>query len=100
MSLSRAHRQNGDVNLLREATNPFSAWDIEGRMEVTLEPGLLLSRCRVRRHSQDEIDCGADAYSVEFQTGGRNYVCPLFRFQPRTRTVALDPSQTIQAVAV
>jgi len=72
---------------LRETTSPLGVWDIAGRSEVTLRPGSLLSRCRIRRHTQAEVDSGADAYEVEFHADGRRYFCPLFRFQPRTRLV-------------
>jgi hypothetical protein len=75
--------------MVRETTGSFRAWDVLERSAVTLEPGSLLSHCRIRRHSQAEIDSGADAYEVEFQADGRVHVCPLFRFQPRTRAVEL-----------
>jgi len=75
--------------MLRETTGEFRAWDVSKRSAVTLEPGSLLSHCRIRRHSQTEVDSGAEAYEVEFQAGGRLHICPLFRFQPRTRAVEL-----------
>ena len=74
--------------MLRETTSPLCAWDVEGRSEVTLEPGRLLSICRVRQNGPAAIQSGAEAYDVEFEVSGRIYYCPLFRFQPRTQAVA------------
>ena len=73
--------------MLRETISTLDVWDIAGRSEGTLEPGVLLSRCRIRRHSQSEVESGAEAYAVELQAASRHCVCPLFRFQPRTKSV-------------
>ena len=89
--------------MLRETTGSFRAWDVSRRSAVTLEPGSLLSHCRIRRHSQTEIDSGAEAYEVEFQADGRLHVCPLFRFQPRTQvveSVGLEGIPARDAIAV
>lgn len=49
---------------------------------------MLLQQCRVHRNSGVAIQSGAEVYAVEFQAGGRSYLCPLCRFQPRTQTLA------------
>ena len=56
---------------------------------VTLEPGAILYFCRIHRNSYAETEAGAEVYVMEFQSSGRPYTCPLFRFQPRTRAVEL-----------
>ena len=73
--------------MLRKTTSPLGVWDRAARSEVTIGPGRLLTSCRILRRSQAEIDSGADAYVIEFVSDGREYVCPLFRFQPRTETL-------------
>jgi hypothetical protein len=62
-----------------------------------LGPGKLLISCNIRHHNQNEVNSGADAYDVEFSADGRRYVCPLFRFQPRTETVE---STVFDAIAI
>jgi hypothetical protein len=56
---------------------------------VTLEPGATLYLCRIHRNSHAETGTGSEVYVMEFQSSGRRYTCPLFRFQPRTRAVEL-----------
>ena len=96
-ALSSKHHRRYGVSLLREVISPLGVREIAGRSEVTLRPGSLISRCRIRRQTQAEVDSGADAYEVEFHADGRAYLCPLFRFQPRTRLVE---RVTLGAVAV
>ncbi len=85
--------------LLCEIISPLEAREIGGRSEVAMRPGTLISRCRIRRRSQAEVDSGADTYEVEFHSAGRTYLCPLFRFQPRTRLVE-QVAQAAEGVAV
>lgn len=83
--------------MLRETNSSLDAWDVFGCSEVTLEPGSLLSRCRILRHNQTEIDSGAEAYEVEFHVQGRLHICPLFRFQPRTQAVEMTAAEGLPA---
>ena len=75
--------------MLRKTTSPLGAWDRTARAEATIEPGRLLTSWRIVRRSQAEIDSGANAYDIEFHSDGREYLCPLFLFQPRTEVVAV-----------
>ena len=56
---------------------------------VTLEPGAILYSCGIHRNSHAETETGAEVYVMEFQSSGRRYFSPLFRFQPRTQVVDL-----------
>jgi hypothetical protein len=56
---------------------------------VTLEPGAILYSCRILRHSHAETEAGSEVYVMEFQSSGRRFTSPLFRFQPRTQAVDL-----------
>jgi hypothetical protein len=85
--------------MLRKTNSKLHVWDPAARSEVTLGPGKLLRSCSVRRHNQDEVKSGADTYDVEFLADGRQYICPLFRFQPRTDTVE-SPQFEIDAIAI
>ena len=71
--------------MLREAIRTLNVEDVAGRTEAVLDPGTVLSGCRLRRRSSAEIASGADVYVMEFQSAGRRYHCPLYRFQPRTQ---------------
>ena len=75
--------------MIREVIGPLAAWDVAAGSDVTLEPGAILYACRIRSHSHAETETGAEAYVMEFQSSGRPYSCPLFRFQPRTQAVDL-----------
>jgi len=74
---------------MREVINPLSVWDAGTSRQILLPPGAILTACQIRRT--------AGEYAVEFQSEGRHYTCPLFRFQPRTQP--LD-SPTAAAAAV
>ena len=65
---------------MRRVCRPLSAWDVGARSLAGLEPGAILSAWKVSRVEGD------DPYLVHFESGGRQYTCPLFRFQPRTET--------------
>jgi hypothetical protein len=70
---------------------------------ATLEPGAMLSGCRIEPNTVAQPDSGVEPYVVEFLSAGRRYVCPLFCFQPRTQTVArmrVDETKSLDAVAV
>jgi hypothetical protein len=54
-----------------------------------LEPGTILSGCRIQPNGHTQLFAGVEPYVMEFHSGGRQYACPLFSFQPRTQTVEL-----------
>jgi hypothetical protein len=68
----------------REIVGPLAAWDLEDRRSAVLQPGMMLSECRVLRNWEAELE----PYVVEFMCGGRGYSSPLFRFQPRTQALS------------
>ena len=68
---------------------PLAAWDVASGSAVTLEAGAILYSCRLCRRSRVETETGAEVYVMEFQSSGRRYFSPLFRFQPRTQVVDL-----------
>jgi hypothetical protein len=89
--------------MLREAIRALNVEDVLARTEAVLAPGAVLSGCRLRRRSSAEIASGADVYVVEFQSAGRRYHCPLYRFQPRTQwldAVQVEEDPAREAVAV
>ena len=81
MSLSGT--QNGD-SLQREVISPLSANDAGGAV-VTIQPGSRVSSYRIIANPRP-----GEAYSMEFESGGQRYRCPLTRFQPRTAAVEPD----------
>jgi len=86
--------------VLREVIRPFKAWDAVRCSAVTLDPGIVLSACRIQRF---DGHAGSDAYGVEFRCLGRRYTCPLYLFQARTQVMAPVPVEEIparEAVAV
>jgi hypothetical protein len=52
-----------------------------------LEPGAILSGCRIRPNGRIQLFAEVEPYVMEFHSSGRQYACPLFSFQPRTETV-------------
>ena len=75
--------------MIREVSSPLAAWDVAAGSAVTLEPGAILYSCRIHRNSHAETETGTEVYVMEFQSSGRRYFSPLFRFQPRTQAVDL-----------
>lgn len=69
----------------RETIQPLAVWNKDKCASGVLQRGAVLSDCRILRDDAP----GAEPYAVEFSTGGHRYSCPLFAFQPRTRTLAL-----------
>lgn len=76
----------------------FRAWDAAGQSHADFAPGAEISGCAIRRHTQSEIEAGADPYSVHFENAGREYSCALALFQ--ARTAPSDASESAGAVAV
>jgi hypothetical protein len=75
----------GDSWFMREVIYSLRVWDAAVRHQTLLPPGTILRACRIRRKLTGEE--GVEEYSVEFESGGRQYACPLFLFQPRTHAV-------------
>ena len=75
--------------MIREVSSSLAAWDVAAGSAVTLEPGAILYSCRIHRNSHAETETGTEVYVMEFQSSGRRYFSPLFRFQPRTQAVDL-----------
>jgi hypothetical protein len=82
----------------REIIRPLAAWDTGVCSTPVLQPGTVLSACRIVRHNAP----GAEPYVVEFDSAGHGYSCPLFTFQARTQalTAAVDRQPLECAVAV
>ena len=87
---AEAVARTGD-RVLRETRGVLRVKDVLTGGYAVLEPGVVLQDCRIHRNNQP----GCDAYVVEFQSAGREYSCPLFRFQARTQTVNLDATQVL-----
>lgn len=62
---------------MREVINSLSVRDMGTNRQILLPPGAILTACHILRT--------AGEYAVEFQSEGRQYICPLFQFQPRTQ---------------
>ena len=67
----------------REIIRPLAVWDTDVRDTSVLQPGIIVSGCRILRSDAS----GAEPYIVEFDSDGRHYSCPLFAFQPRTQAI-------------
>jgi hypothetical protein len=65
----------------REIIRPLAAWDTGVSYPSVLQPGTVLSECRILRNNGP----GDEPYVVEFDSGGRRYSCPLFAIQLRTQ---------------
>jgi len=89
--------ERGQAQVIREVVKPLVAWNADLRSNATLPPGSILSGCRIETNRIAHPESGVEPYVMEFLWSGRLYLCPLFRFQPRTRS--LDP-QTVDAVAI
>jgi hypothetical protein len=85
--------------VIREVIRPLNAWNTDLCSSVTLLPGSILSGCRIEPNGIAHPGSGlasyiVEPYTVEFHSSGRRYVCPLFRFQPRTQAVVrVDETQ-------
>jgi hypothetical protein len=87
------------VAVVERTTNgKFMAWDAAACSHAWLVAGALVRSYRIHRHSQAEIDGGADPYAVRFECDGREYWCALAVFQARTQ--AMPDDSAADAVAV
>ena len=83
--------------MLREIVRPLQVWDTDSCAFITLEPGAVLSECRIRRNDLAG-DSGAETYVMEFRAANHRCTCPLFAFQPRTQSVESSPAlETLSA---
>ena len=73
--------------MIREIVRQLQVWDTDSCAFVTLEPGAVLSECRIRRNAFVGADLGAETYVMEFRAADHKCTCPLFAFQPRTQAV-------------
>src|SRR5664280_938173 len=74
----------GFLRVNREIVRPLAAWNLDDCFTWVLDPGAILSGCRILRNHAP----GAEPYVVEFDFAGHRYSCPLFIFQPRTQALA------------
>lgn len=72
----------------RTTHSKLIAWDAATRSHAQIDPGATIANYRIHRHSQAEIDAGADPYSVRFECNGREYWCALAVFLARTQAMA------------
>ena len=95
---ARAHNLDlrGFLRVNREIIRPLKAWDSDDCSTWVLDPGIILSRCRILRNHAP----GAEPYVVEFDFAGHRYSCPLFAFQPRTQALATAAETMPAALAV
>jgi hypothetical protein len=94
------NRQRG-FEVLRETVGKLAVEDIVALAGTVLEPGTVLTLYRIERNSS--AAASSDVYQVVFESGGRWYRCPLYRFQPRTQALEAAREQGTparEAVAV
>jgi hypothetical protein len=82
----------------RTTISKLIAWDAVTRSHAELASGAAIANYRIHRHSQAEIDGGAEPYAARFESSGREYSCALAAFQARTQ--AVDAADAADAVAV
>jgi hypothetical protein len=73
--------------VIREIVRQLQVWDTDSCAFVMLEPGAVLSDCRIRRNPFAGADSGTETYVMEFRAADHKCTCPLFAFQPRTQTM-------------
>jgi hypothetical protein len=87
--------------VLRETVSKLAAEDIVALAGAVLEPGTVLTLYRIERNSSPAPS--SNVYEVVFEAGGRQYRCPLYRFQARTQALEAAREQGTparEAVAV
>ncbi len=84
MSLSLTRSLTGYL-VIREVIRSISVRNAVTRSEVTLQPGVILTGCQIRKHSHSAVAGGAEPYVMEFEAADGRYECALATFQPRTR---------------
>jgi hypothetical protein len=98
--LRTSHRGIGVSGAVVERTviGSLRVSDALTQSRVELKPGVVVSNYRIQRHSQSEVDAGAEPYIVLFDCDGREYQCPLPTFQARTSSP--DAANPAGAIAV
>lgn len=84
----------------RIVISAFSAAEIAGGAKSQLAPGETLSNCRIHRHTQAEVDGGAEPYMARFERAGEEYHAALPIFQARTQPVEAAGEATGEAGAL
>jgi hypothetical protein len=84
------NRQRGFA-VLRETLSKLAVEDIVALAGAVLEPGAVLTLYRIERNSNPAPS--SDPYQVVLESGGRQYRCPLYRFQARTQAVEAASEQ-------
>ena len=87
----------GFTRVIRKIVRQLQVWDTDSCAFITLEPGVVLSECRIRRNNFARTDSGTETYVMEFRAANHRCTCPLFAFQPRTQ--AVDPNPARQVVS-
>jgi hypothetical protein len=82
----------------RETVSKLPVWDAAARCYTELAPGRAIFNYYIHRHSQAEINGGAEPYIVRLESNRREYWCALTAFQARTR--ALELARAADAIAV
>jgi hypothetical protein len=93
-------KQRG-VEVLRETVGKLTVEDIVALAGAVLDPGTVLTLYRIERNSNPPPSSAV--YEVVFESVGRWYRCPLYRFQARTQAVEAAREQGTparEAVAV
>ena len=83
------NRNDWVIGVLREVIRSLEAWDRAARCQVTIRPGEVLSGCRIQFNGLMHADSAVEPYVMEFHCSGREYLCPLYRFQSRTQVLEL-----------
>lgn len=74
--------------MIRELVSSLDAFDVCTQADVRLEAGSLVSLLRIRC---EPLAASAPApYLAEFECSDRVYTCPLYQFQARTETAAVE----------
>jgi hypothetical protein len=94
------NRQRGFV-VVRETVSRLVVEDIVARAGAVLDPFTPLTLYGIERNTSPGPS--SDVYQMIFEAGGRQYRCPLYRFQARTQALEAAREQGIparEAVAV
>jgi len=94
------NRQRG-IEVLREIVSKLAVEDIVALAAAVLEPGTVLTLYRIERNRSPRAS--SDVYEMVFESDGRQYRCPLYRFQARTQALEAAREQgspAREAVAV
>ena len=85
--------ETGSKKLIRELVSSLDAWDVGAHADVRLDAGCLVSLLRIQ--CEPLAASAATPYLAEFACSGRTYTCPLYRFQARTQTAALEFAEAL-----